>query len=360
MKDVTYLFGAGASANALPTWKNFKDRLIGFREFLKYDRSNNNGKMKVGRIIKNETLNETLNSIIAELDWHSTPDTIAKKYFHQNKNVDILKLKAALICFFMFEQSADSILKFNSEKGNFSFELKKTMDMRYDVLIASILKNIRTAQLKKNYSVLTWNYDYQFELTFGRYSIWDLSKNHNYLNVWPSWSNYDSELANSEFSIHHINGLAYIYDDEFSQLYNGPFELNKYPVEVLFRLFNSLIQTEIGSKRIDEFFHFSWESIETCRIAENFIESHSGLSRIANRTNILVVVGYSFPIFNREIDLAIFERMTKIEQVVIQSFEPENIIAILSNFYKKIYGKPVSEGFFKIEPPEQGFYVPFI
>jgi hypothetical protein len=43
-------------------------------------------------------------------------------------------------------------------------------------------------------------------------------------------------------------------------------------------------------------------------------------------TNVLVVIGYSFPFFNREIDRKIIKAMSKIHKVYFQSKEPDALV----------------------------------
>ena len=40
---------------------------------------------------------------------------------------------------------------------------------------------------------------------------------------------------------------------------------------------------------------------------------------------IMVVIGYSFPFFNRPIDRLIFRKMDKLEKIYIQDLYPENV-----------------------------------
>lgn len=78
---ITYLLGAGASANALPVVKGFKER---FRLFIKDNFSNLNLNDQISTIAGdeqklhgNDFFVEQVNSLLN----HFTPDTYARKVF---------------------------------------------------------------------------------------------------------------------------------------------------------------------------------------------------------------------------------------------------------------------------------------
>ncbi|MBX9853718.1 MAG: hypothetical protein K2X86_18395 [Cytophagaceae bacterium] len=52
----------------------------------------------------------------------------------------------------------------------------------------------------------------------------------------------------------------------------------------------------------------------------------SDAKKIASETNILIIIGYSFPTFNRLIDHSILKEMKKIEKVFVQSLDNEGVI----------------------------------
>lgn len=89
MANITYLFGAGASANCLPTYSDFKQRFEDFYELL---------KRFCGDSFDCKTLLQLVEKINEEFIFHSTPDTIAKKFFHTS-NDELINLKKVLILF---------------------------------------------------------------------------------------------------------------------------------------------------------------------------------------------------------------------------------------------------------------------
>ncbi len=49
------------------------------------------------------------------------------------------------------------------------------------------------------------------------------------------------------------------------------------------------------------------------------------IGTIACDTSILVIIGYTFPFFNRAIDRKVIGAMTKLDRVYIQDIEPEKV-----------------------------------
>lgn len=109
-----------------------------------------------------------------------------------------------------------------------------------------------------------------------------------------------------------------------------------------------------------ELISFAWENLnEDYSFKENEVLSNA-LS-VAEKTEILVIIGYSFPIFNREIDRKIIEIM-KIQKVYIQDKEPEKIKSIMINAFKAF--QPIDDQHnlqvpFHLERNVDQFIIPF-
>lgn len=64
-------------------------------------------------------------------------------------------------------------------------------------------------------------------------------------------------------------------------------------------------------------------------------EDEQGLEELKNKiqhTKILVVIGYSFPYFNRQVDRAIIKAMTNLEKVYFQAESEEATIKMVESF----------------------------
>src|SRR6185295_3318836 len=104
-----------------------------------------------------------------------------------------------------------------------------------------------------------------------------------------------------KFGIIHLNGIAYARTNSFSgnrDLIGDFYTNDRYLLEYLADVFHSLhtigIPGEIGGSKL---LSFAWEkqnedsSIVSSEIFEN-------AKMIAQQTEVLVIIGYSFPIFN--------------------------------------------------------------
>ncbi len=73
--NVTYLLGAGASANALPTYENFKSR---YDKFLSMFMDTNRNQLNEFERTGAENIYSLGQVFLEEFLFHSTPDTIIR------------------------------------------------------------------------------------------------------------------------------------------------------------------------------------------------------------------------------------------------------------------------------------------
>jgi len=110
---------------------------------------------------------EDINWILKEADEYFTVDTLAKKYFTQQKLNELEKLKRGLTAYIILEQFRDKSLDKNINGKLIN------IDRRYINFLASLtLETNRiysTVELPHNLNIITWNYDMQMELAFARY-----------------------------------------------------------------------------------------------------------------------------------------------------------------------------------------------
>ncbi|MDR3653136.1 MAG: hypothetical protein P4L34_09220 [Paludibacter sp.] len=193
MNKVTFLFGAGASMNALPIVNQIPQRIVELIEYLEQDifiLENDKTFNKCG----SKTRRDFQLEMIESLKWmqdksknHASIDTFAKKLYLKGESDDLRKLKIAMSIFFIAEQAG-----------------KKT-DARYDSFFASILKD-HAQDFPDNIRILSWNYDYQFELSYAEYSnTYDIQRNQRSLMI--SQQNDHRENWNG-FRIIKLNGTT--------------------------------------------------------------------------------------------------------------------------------------------------------
>jgi hypothetical protein len=301
-KKITYLFGAGASANILPVVAEIPNRLREFHKELEdktelYPQPNERfNNSLVQRLTKFEYFKEMLEKIKwleDETRNHASVDTLAKKFYLTKYDRYLLELKAVMSVFFLWEQKC------------------RPADPRYDTLIASIgdLEK-ESIKLPFNLRVLSWNYDFQFEKAFSQFSTMStLSSIQERLNVVPRKGKLE---AGQGFSMFKLNGTTSVEDSEkeiqpMSEEMHA--EKDSFLVEDLTWIHSSLLEIN----RVRPTLNFAWEN-------DNIQKKVLELARVETRdTEILVVIGYSFPFFNRVTDRSLIRSMTELKTVYFQA-----------------------------------------
>lgn len=289
---ITYLLGAGASAKALPTVKA-TDSTKGLSQSLRSCAE----KIKSDTSIK-KTYREYIEKTSSDMIWladnsdkFGTPDTFAKYLYLQSK-AELPRLKNALSLYFTIEQ-------FINEKK----------DDRALIFLTTVMQigNIFPTNIK----ILNWNYDFQIQLAaevfheekfyLGRTTV----HTPPLIGYYPSLGfefNMNHEQSKNEFSLVHLNGLAGFY-------YNQDYEANlNYFYNDKPRELNDILEKIIESNgKTNSLLTFAWEqstdSAKLLRQRVNFAK------RAVEKTDILVIIGYSFPFFNRTVDKQIFESL---------------------------------------------------
>ena len=139
MSKITYIFGAGASRNALPIVKDIPDRLKSLINLLESEKLqlSTEEKFKDTGLENLQSKNFYQKKLIKDLQWlldyeskHSSVDTFARKLSIIGDHQNLKKLKVVLSVFFTFEQ------------------IIKQPDKRYDSFFASLYNEVN--ELPKN------------------------------------------------------------------------------------------------------------------------------------------------------------------------------------------------------------------
>ncbi len=249
--QIIYLLGAGASCDTMPLASALGERLEKASEQIRKD-------------------GEYAKELLENFDWlavrakeHATVDTLARKYWIRNDSDakrDLLRLKAVLSCFFQYETA-----RFSSDK-------------RHDSFFASILDRSEPGKpsFPGSISILTWNYDLLLEKSYQEFSA----------------APEDARKRISEKAIH-LNGMAavrFLKPVEREDVIYFPDADTDYLVKLYSRIIKNEYRPEIK---------FAWENTDIL----------SKASHTTAGTEILVVIGYSFPFFNQDIDKALLKQM---------------------------------------------------
>ncbi|MCX6558385.1 MAG: hypothetical protein NTW95_13300 [Candidatus Aminicenantes bacterium] len=352
--NITYLFGAGASAYAIPTIENIPEHLEEFYLYLDNIEDSPPGPNVSPQHYEyrpekpSSQLKKDIKWLIDNLKYATSIDTLAKRLFIKNSK-DYFKIKALMIIFFVFEhfrnlgdKDNDPTLKYKPQNTAI-----RKIDPRYDNFFAFLIQ--KEIDDLPNIKILSWNYDMQFEMAFDEYSgLGNFIKNQIYLQIFPSHEvrGFDK----SHFGIVKLNGSLQIQrkDDNILPLLYLDKSLQMYSlVRNLINDYVSLIERD----RPNPYLFFSWENkdinIQTKKIAYE----------IASETDVLIVIGYSFPYFNRAWDREIFGGMRQLQKVYFQA--PSNDLDNYFSRFKAInslipYHEDISDlGQFFI-PPELG------
>lgn len=262
-------------------------------------------------------------------EQNATIDTYAKKLVLKKWQERFKELEQLLALFFIYLQ------------------LKNYPDTRYDTFLANILEpNLHFPQ---HIRVISWNYDSQFEIAYSEYDEKDE------LRVGSKNSRF-----NIDYEIIKINGTA-TFDNQTSiatlrkeiraklsaikEKPNRSIELQKEQTWVLYFIY--LYQLYVVEKKDNTHLSFAFDSSEP---SEKILNS---IDKIISQTDVLVIIGYTFPFFNREIDRRMLQNLKPQAKVYIQDKYPNRI---KQNF--RAVKNTIPEGHIELKEETDQFFLP--
>ncbi len=308
--NTTYFLGAGSSALALPTYIDFSKKI---RAFISIFHSGS-GFSKLSpeeKKISSEIYSLGIEYLSQE-EFNTTPDRYARTMYSNKGNLK--RLKTLLILFFAEQQI--SLVGYNGEprKG------RLLLDPRINELISKIIRPIPGKTiLDPKYKILTWNYDFQFEMAYALHAGTNGFQSFSELQGFPNinFEKPSKQFDNDKFAIVHLNGVAYFKNGAIDLPLINKIEEEEYLMKFIIEYYNNIIRDynpKIGG-------------VESLKFAFEYFDEASGKPKgepldvaitIAQKTKDLVISGYSFPPFNREFDSIIFENFTSLENVIIK------------------------------------------
>jgi len=354
--NITYLLGAGASYNALPIVEQIPAELESFAnefnpgrlsiiELRNFDYNKNSATKFLNKFIHDKEaqrkhhinlkkFHEAISWLKSEAVSHTSIDTFAKKLYLQENSTDLRKLKLILSCFFLYLQS----------KSN-------GFDKRYDSFFASVLDDLN--ELPEKIKILSWNYDSQLEKAFQNFSNCTLNEAKNILRIHSKGDVAFDSYDPNEFCIYKINGTTNVK--------KGNYEVK-----------NILSDFNIDNVDQTELFLDSFKNLENLNFAPNMtfaweeFNAQKGffpnLSHSISQTEILIIIGYSFPFFNRKVDEFILNSMSNLKKIYVQ--DPNNssdiiekIKGLIPDKTHIINGYKEQIDYFEINYTDQ-FYIP--
>jgi len=238
-------------------------------------------------------------------------DTYAKVLYLKGDLLQLDELKLSLLVFFSLWQTKRRHEHQMKIGANLATEkpVKMFLDNRYENFFASLFDD--RAKILDHVKIITWNYDCQMEMTL--YSMMRSSVDRS--KVTP-------EVLRSEFGIleklsddNHIaasgiaklNGSATLNNNIFIPQYRFPESYEPHDFKTLCKYLQEVITTFRLNRRNDPRIgiSFAWEQKESQQnnLTKLFIDK---IKKMIEGTTELVVIGYSFPMFNRNVDRELF------------------------------------------------------
>lgn len=328
MSKVTYLLGAGASAGkrtesgsiieGLPCVNEIPKSISEIIEILKTEILEEVECVdELGLQVREDwvTAQQELLSLFEELEQNTknnaTIDTYAKKLKLKGNRSGLEHVEQLLTLFFLFEQ------------------ILHNPDSRYDTFLANIL--VSSSVIPKNINIISWNYDSQIEIVYSDYNSPDKLEIGN-----------KEQEDYQEFKILKVNGTATfkgqddvvkLRDDIAPKLQCAEKDSksvymakNRVYLFEFIKLYRTYVKGHEGNTNLSFAFDDKKYSEAILRRSDEVI----------NDTDALVIIGYTFPFFNREIDRMVLSRLSPEAKVYIQDLTPEKIKesfkAVLPNF----------------------------
>ncbi len=301
-EKITYIIGAGASAHAhqlarTPQEQNrYALRLIDFVTELE-------AKHPIGVF-------DNLKKVAKNCLEFGSPDTYAKYLYEREPTNDYYRLLKALISFY-FETAEFSPDRLNNPDA-------RSIDSRVLPFLTYIAKDNKLAE---NVKILSWNYDRQFEIAADKYRLKAKSKDpFPGFSVWPNIGD-GIDTKKLPFLLH-LNGVA-----------GFKYEQN---------CFNAVDQIAHKDEWIFDFnvkeplISYAWEDDENGH--HLFKAKRKSIAKeMVEGTTILIVIGYSYPFFNRHTDNQLFNSMRKtLRKIYFQDFNSGEFLYNQFNLKKSI------------------------
>lgn len=292
LNKIVYILGAGASANAIPVVRSI-DKSLNYTGALREMAQN----LRVDKTI-NPSYKILCQELCDNLEWladkgdeYSTIDTFAKFILKKKKpDYDAFnRLKFTLSLYFTIKQF-----------------IEKKIDTRYKIFLTTLIDDDQKA-LPDNIKILNWNYDFQmqiagqnfreetFEYLFG-------SDQHGAGAV-PYYPPLGNEMHHNHamenifggLSMVHLNGIAGSY------YYNPKAHIQNYfknhYLETIDDLFEQVqIERKYKNTLLTFAFEKEGEALQHTRQRLNYAK------QMIQDADYLVVIGYSFPDDNYDID----------------------------------------------------------
>ena len=332
MAKITYLLGAGASYNACPILEKQAEMMIyvASKEINRLGLDLDKNKYKIDYDFKDKMYLEHSENSEFKILWYmgyfgemakeyNTVDTYARKLFLNNEKHEYRLLKMCVSIFF------DLWENFYQKQYNENYH---KIDNRYKALFSVLLDTDgNKISLNNDFKFITWNYDLQLEEAFKLFLGNNFNIDLNTIN--SNYLKFKKEIYSTCNDIFHLNGHRGFFrnviansEEEYPLNVNGNLDDYWKKLHNLYKLIT------LGNAKFDTYINYAWEHYDL----DNFF--FKKISEVINETDVLVIIGYSFPAFNRKIDQYLFNQLPydKIKKIIYQ--DPNASKQIILNLFK--------------------------
>lgn len=311
---------------------------------------------------------EFANQFIKDLDElieiekdRTSIDAYARELALSGSKKKLLHLKAILSSYIVFEQLTkpkDLVLysgkydhKTHSDltlpiplETEYQEMIKVHIDKRYITFWGDHL-NLNSDKLESNIKILSWNYDMQFESAYSHIKKYSLELTQQNLQVFPSTV---KKVNTNNSCILKLNGTAGLIDDYSQNKIFNLFDIREHSLMDNLDYLIDILKNNYNRAFYKPLFSFAWETEgivnETRKLATEIIQD----------TEVLIIIGYSFPSFNKSVDREIFKHFPKLKKIYYQAPLDE-----LSDLLDKLDGintnlRPLTKGIKNLDT----FYIP--
>jgi len=346
-QKITYFLGAGASFGSVPIWQAQSTSMIEVAVRILHSLKDEERYLTRDGREEDRPKNKMLHDIFSNLKDHGklakqygSIDIYAKRLYLLGLKEELNNLKFYLSVYFdLWENmlAGERVEHKFNEKSKVLFE---KIDKRYYSLFSILLeKGDSYPKLNENVSFISWNYDLQLERAYESF-LKEETTSLVALNYHFPFMENDNMESNK---IIHLNGFRGMFQvNGFRGMFQGtiePYETvdRKYTTDratylnALFNTYSDFNKGRVAEMNYHNTIRYAWETTSA--------KLNAAKSKM-RETNVLVIVGYSFPAFNREIDQTLINEFLAGDgnkKVVYQDPNPnEDLINLLFKNFKNL------------------------
>lgn len=289
---ITYIIGAGASANALPMIRPTLQHL-GYIDSFRAMAKELQAKDRMICLSDCHEFARELTWLADTAEPYGSPDTFVKYLSLKRDDFNVARVKRILSVYFTIEQF-----------------INKKKDRRYLNFITKIIEHNHV--FPDNIKILSWNYDFQFQIASELFReerfVYDnkiIKHSPPVISYYPTLGhdfNVNHKTENLDLSLIHLNGIAGFYFYQQNNFVMSYFMNNS--IATLDDLFEKCTR-ELHLKATLLTFAFDTQDLMNTAIRNRFNFANS----IILDTDYLVIIGYSFPIDNIQFDEQLFNTL---------------------------------------------------